>query len=119
MPRADPVARLCLSLRRQSSIAPTCFRTGREISAHGLSQAAYCHQQGLNLPCFGYWCGKLRDSLKQQPPVPRALLPIVVSELSGSGKYIEVELPNGVQVRFSSDMDEARCVSLFRALREC
>ncbi|MDE2308932.1 MAG: hypothetical protein KGJ97_11665 [Xanthomonadaceae bacterium] len=85
----------------------------------GLSQAAYCHLQGLSLPCFGYWRSKLRESLPLPPPAAKALLPIVVSELSGSDKCIEVELPNGLQVRFPSDMDEARCVSIIRALREC
>jgi len=85
----------------------------------GLSQAAYCHQQGLSLPCFGYWRGKLRESLPLPPPPTKALLPVVVSEIATSSKYIEVELPNGLQVRFPSDMDEKLCVSIIRALREC
>jgi len=85
----------------------------------GLSQAKYCHRQGLSLPCFGYWRGKLRESLPLTEPPANTLLPIVVSEIPSSGRYIEVELPNGLQVRFPSDMDETLCVSIIRTLREC
>ena len=82
----------------------------------GQSQAAYCRQEDLSLPCFGYWRGKL-DTVPS--PSPPALLPIVVSEVSTSMDRIEVELPNGLMVRLSIGSDATQWVPMIRALMAC
>ena len=45
----------------------------------GLTQAAYCRQQGLSLPSFGYWRRTLGKAIAS--PVS-ALVPIVIGEAS-------------------------------------
>lgn len=82
----------------------------------GQSQAAYCRQEDLSLPCFGYWRGKL--GTVPAPSAP-ALLPIVVSEMSRSVDLIEVDLSNGLQVHLPVDMDAAQWVPMIRALMAC
>jgi hypothetical protein len=82
----------------------------------GQSQAAYCRQEDLSLPCFGYWRGKL-DTVPS--PSPPALLPIVVSEVSTSIDRIEVELPNGLMVRLLIGSDATQWVPMIRALMAC
>ncbi len=82
----------------------------------GQSQAAYCRQEDLSLPCFGYWRGKLGTV---SSPSTAALLPIVVSEVSTSIDRIEVELPNGLQVRLSVGSDATQWVPMIRALMAC
>jgi hypothetical protein len=68
----------------------------------GQSRAAYCRQEDLSLPCFGYWRGKLGT---EPSPSTHALLPIVVSEVSTSMDRIEVKLPNGLRVGLSVGSD--------------
>ena len=82
----------------------------------GQSQAAYCRQEDLSLPCFGYWRGKL-DTVPS--PSPPARLPIVVSEVSTSIDRIEVELPNGLMVRLLIGSDATQWVPMIRALMAC
>ena len=82
----------------------------------GQSQAAYCRQEDLSLPCFGYWRGKL-DTVPS--PSPPALLPIVVSEVSTSIDRIEVELPDGLMVRLLIGSDATQWVPMIRALMAC
>jgi hypothetical protein len=82
----------------------------------GLSQAAYCRQHGLSLPCFGYWRGKRRSAAAHSA---QALVPIVVAEATRADDRIEVALPNGVQVRLPVGVDATRWVPMLQALLTC
>lgn len=82
----------------------------------GLSQAAYCRQQDVSLPCFGYWRGKLGAVVS---PPAKALVPIVVSETPTSVDGIKVVLPNGLQVHLRAGMDTAHWMPVVRALLAC
>lgn len=81
-----------------------------------LSQAAYCRQQNVSLPCFGYWRGKLGTV-----PLPsaKALLPIVVSGVSTPMDRMTVELPNGLHFQLSGGTDAAQWVPMIRVLMAC
>ncbi|MGE5946473.1 MAG: IS66 family insertion sequence element accessory protein TnpA [Betaproteobacteria bacterium] len=80
----------------------------------GQSQAAYCRQQDVSLPCFGYWRGKLGAV-----PSAKALLPIVVSQVSTPMDRMAVDLPNGLQVHLPVGSDAAQWVPMIRALMAC
>jgi hypothetical protein len=84
--------------------------------ASGQSQGAYCRQEDLSLPCFGYWRGKLGTV---PSPSTHALLPIVISEVPTSIDHIEVELPNGLQVRLPVGSDATLWAPMIRALMAC
>jgi hypothetical protein len=68
----------------------------------GLSQASYCRQHDVSLPCFGYWRGKL-DAVPS--PSTKALLSIVVSQVSMPMDRMAVELANGLRVPLSVGSD--------------
>jgi hypothetical protein len=85
-------------------------------SDSGLSQAAYCRQHDVSLPCFGYWRGKLGAV---PSPSAKALLPIVVSQVSTPMDRMAVELANGLRVHLSVGSDAAQWVPMIRALMGC
>jgi hypothetical protein len=82
----------------------------------GLTQAAYCGQRGLSLPCFGYWRRKLHNAAASSVC---ALVPIVMGEISEPDEAIEVHLPNGLQARLPIGMEPSRWMLFIRALRTC
>ncbi len=80
----------------------------------GLTQAAYCRQQGLSLASFGYW----RRALGKVA-APSALVPIVVGEVSSPATVIEVQLPNGLRVRLPTGMAPSHWMPMIQALCTC
>lgn len=81
----------------------------------GLSQAEYCRRHGLSIKSFAYW----RRRLGRTEGVAGALVPIVVADAPTSDERIEVQLPNGLQVRLPIDTAPARVVPMIRALCSC
>jgi hypothetical protein len=73
----------------------------------GLGQAAYCRHNGLNLPCFGYWRGKLGTV---SSPSTMSVLPM---------DRMEVALPNGLHVYLSVGSDAAQWVPMIQKLIAC
>ena len=58
----------------------------------GLSQPAFCRQQGLNKSTFLYWLKKYRHEKQDD------FLPLKVSESKPSFN-LELDLPNGIKIR--------------------
>ncbi|MDN5940068.1 MAG: hypothetical protein L0H83_15600, partial [Salinisphaera sp.] len=86
----------------------------------GLSQAAYCRQQGLALASFGYWRRKLEGPARAvRDASSPALLPVVVGGIDASETMIEVRLGNGLEVRLPVAMETAHWMPLVQALRAC
>jgi transposase-like protein len=80
MPKADET-------RRQEM-----FKKVEAYYQSGLSQPAFCKEQGINKSTFIYWLKKYRKE-KQFDFVP---LP---TQISTSTFNIELELPNGIKLR--------------------
>ena len=80
----------------------------------GLTQAAYCRQQGLSLASFGYWRRVLDKAASSL-----ALVPIVIGEVSAPDAFIEVQLPNGLRARLPTSMVPSRWMPIIQALRAC
>ncbi len=79
----------------------------------GLSQRAWCVQQGVAVQTFGYWCRKLSAG--------PALLPVVVSAQAADQccAAIEVSLGNGVMLRLPSSLSSEALSRWLRELRAC
>lgn len=80
----------------------------------GLTQTAYCRQQGLSIASFGYWRRVLGKAAASS-----ALVPIVIAEVSAADTAIEVQLPNGLRARLPTGMAPSHWVPVIRALRTC
>ena len=93
------------SRRRQSDMFPmiSCYL------GSNLTQQAFCHQENLTLPVFGYWLKKYRQHHHQgtgdaQHP-GAAFIPIQLSQTATPSSApgaaaCEIVLPNGIVVRF-------------------
>ena len=75
-------------------------------AASGLSQKAFCRQQGVPLATFGYWKRKLRAEAagqveeKNQTASLEGWIELPVrGATSGSGWQIELDLGNGLCLR--------------------
>ena len=60
--------------------------------ASGLTQKAYCEEQGLRYTAFGYWVRKLRRAAEPSPgKKPTCFVPVVPDTATG----LSLTLPNG------------------------
>jgi len=86
------------------------------VDAHansGLSQRAFCEQQGISVASFGYWKRKLKANNDHQlsgdsrPTISDGWLELPLAVQSGGGKtgawHIELDLGNGVCLRLRQD----------------
>lgn len=67
--------------------------------ASGLTQAAYCREQGLNERYFSQWKKKLLNSREEdmQSMTGAGFVPVEVLPAE-SDKTISIELPNGIRI---------------------
>ena len=64
--------------------------------ASGLTQKAYCEEQGLRYTAFGYWVRKLRREAEPSPgKKPTCFVPVVPATATG----LSLALPNGLEIR--------------------
>ncbi len=64
--------------------------------ASGLTQKAYCEEQGLRYTAFGYWVRKLRRAAEPSPrKKPTCFVPVVPDTATG----LSLALPNGLEIR--------------------
>ena len=62
----------------------------------GLTQKAYCEEQGLRYTAFGYWVRKLRRAAEPSPrKKPTCFVPVVPDTATG----LSLTLPNGLEIR--------------------
>lgn len=71
--------------------------------ASGLSQKAFCQENGIAKATFGYWKRKLKqEQCAAQSPSPWVELPQLDAALSSAGRWqIELDLGNGVCLRLN------------------
>lgn len=67
----------------------------------GLSQRAYCKQEGLTRSSFEYWLKKYRreDNQRRSSNIPNTFIPVEISPAQAipSG-HIHITYPNGIRV---------------------
>lgn len=86
-------------------------------SQSGLSQQAFCRDQGLKYHQFHYWRKKLaRISPPKALPRSSALVPVRYQTQSPAGD-LSVHLPNGMSVRGIAPDNLALVAPLLEALR--
>ncbi len=68
------------------------FKVVESYYQSGLSQPAFCRQQGLNKSTFLYWLKKYRKEKQND------FLPLRVNE-SKTSFNLELDLPNGIKIR--------------------
>ncbi|MHB2148148.1 IS66 family insertion sequence element accessory protein TnpA [Calditrichota bacterium LG25] len=68
------------------------FKIIEAYQQSGLSQPAFCRQQGLNKSTFLYWLKKYRKEKQND------FLPLSVNE-SKTSFNLELDLPNGIKIR--------------------
>ena len=68
------------------------FKIVESYYQSGLSQPAFCRQQGLNKSTFLYWLKKYRKEKQND------FLPLSVNE-SKTSFNLELDLPNGIKIR--------------------
>ena len=74
------------------------FRQGQvaDWQASGLTQKAYCEEQGLRYTAFGYWVRKLRRAAEPSTgKKPTCFVPVVPDTATG----LSLALPNGLEIR--------------------
>ena len=74
------------------------FQQGQvaDWQASGLTQKAYCEEQGLRYTAFGYWVRKLRREAEPSPgKKPTCFVPVVPATATG----LSLALPNGLEIR--------------------
>jgi len=62
----------------------------------GLTQKAYCQEQGLRYATFGYWVRKLRAATEEVGTLSSGFVPVTAAT-SPSG--LTLALPNGLEIR--------------------
>jgi hypothetical protein len=96
----------------------------------GLSQRAYCQQQGLSYSAFGYWRNRLNrvKSAAIRPPfVPLLIEPPAVEAGGaesvapihcGRGTGVEIRLVHGRSIVVDADFDEAVLARVIRVMEQ-
>jgi hypothetical protein len=81
----------------------------------GLSQAAYCRQQGLNANTFS---GRLRDYRALPPPKPAELklLPVRVESSGAPAGVLVLRLPRGQQLELPTTVPPRWLAELLQCL---
>ena len=85
----------------------------------GLSQAAYCHQQGLNRKTFSVWTRRVQVDLSMDKNVPLGLLPVQVepsASVASTQASMMLRLAHGAQLELSTDVPPRWLAELLRCL---
>ncbi|WIX08407.1 IS66 family insertion sequence element accessory protein TnpA [Xanthomonas oryzae] len=84
--------------------------------ASGLSQAAWCREQGLSLASFGYWRRRLAEGAVALAGVsPLCVQPVAAPD---SAATVQLHLAGGMRVSLAQ-VDRAWLAGLLRALGAC
>lgn len=85
----------------------------------GLTQSAWCQQQGIRVSKFGYWKRKLETSSSVKPVLPNSGFVPVVPHPEPATSYevspLSITLPNGVTV---SGIDDSNLLIAQRLVRD-
>jgi hypothetical protein len=100
----------------------------------GLSQRAYCQQQGLSFSAFSYWRSRVKGALKGSPPAPTfvpvriepALAAADAAFTGGSeppipavtGCGVEIRLAYGRTIHVHPGFDEALLARVIRVIEQ-
>lgn len=96
---------------------PEWLRVAEEFEASGLTQREFAGRRGLRLSTLQSWVYRRRRQASAVAAPPVRLLPVQVSSPSGSDEgRLEVVLPRGERVRFSSGTDVDYVARLVAAL---
>lgn len=82
--------------------------------ASGLSQVAYCRQQGLKVAQFGYWKKRL---LAGQPPDTASAAGFIPLQMASAGATLTIVLNNSLRVEVHPGFDPVTLRAVVQALR--
>jgi len=87
----------------------------------GLSQAAYCHQQGLNRKTFSVWTRRVQGDLSLNKDTPLELIPVQVAPplaaaTTTEASAIMLRFPHGAQLELSTAVSSGWLAELLRCL---
>jgi len=85
----------------------------------GLSQADYCHQQGLNRKTFSVWTRGVQGDLSLDKDAPLELLPVQLESsapVASTPASVMLRLANGVQLELSTAASPGWLAELLRCL---
>jgi hypothetical protein len=83
--------------------------------ASGMSQVAYCRQQGLRLAQFGYW--KKRLLTAQAPATMPAATGFIAVHMASAGATLTVVLNDPLRVEVQPGFDPVTLRAVIQALR--
>ena len=87
---------------------PEGERMVREQERSGMSLREFVAARGVNAHTLSWWRWRLRSEKVQEPP-PSSFVPVVVQACAedeeAHARQVEVELPNGVVLRFGHRLD--------------
>ena len=85
----------------------------------GLSQAAYCHQQGLNRKTFSVWTRRFQGDLSLDKDAPLELLPVQLepsAPVASTQASVMLRLAHGAQLELSTAASPRWLAELLRCL---
>ena len=85
----------------------------------GLSQAAYCHQQGLNRKTFSVWTRRIQDNLSLNKNASLELLPVHLEPLAAvtsNQASVKLRFEHGTQLELSTAVPPHWLAELLRCL---
>jgi len=85
----------------------------------GLSQAAYCQQQGLNRKTFSVWTRRVQGDLSLDKNAPLELLPIQLESstpVASTPSSVMLRLAHGAQLELSTAASPRWLAELLRCL---
>ena len=85
----------------------------------GLSQAAYCHQQGLNRKTFSVWTRRVQGDLPLDKGTPLELLPVQLepsAPVASTPASVMLRLAHGAQLELSTAVPPRWLAELLRCL---
>lgn len=85
----------------------------------GLSQAAYCHQQGLNRKTFSVWTRRIQGDSSLGKGAPLELRPIQLeppAPVASTPASVMLRLANGVQLELTTAVPPGWLAELLRCL---
>lgn len=104
---------------REQAHAHEMFERVERFLASGLSQTAFCRQEGLGYNPFRYWLKKyqLQEALSTSAiATPADFIPLRIAPVDPAAPSFqcEIEFPSGVVVRFNGSVEPAVLAQLIR-----
>lgn len=91
-------------------------RLVKESRESGMSQAAFCREQGVSVGARQYWIRKLREEGAESSESREIRLLPVDAVMPPAEEGVEVLLPSGVQLRFPPGTGASYVASVIAAL---